>query len=241
MVEYHYRFRVVDVARKVRDALETYMRAFLREDAESSISSQSMDERPGGTNSGMKARKRMSMPSWRMEEFLGSLATELTAAGERNGGWATAEDRPPVVAYTFFVLNPRRAWISPTAADGGVGKDWTYGYRCALPPSVMQALAADPDVVRRAEEMERAEQIRWRMVDGVDRTASGIDDFDLIPEVIIPFRTSPPFSFLYCFWFFFTHALFRAFLLPGFAREPFLYCMDGKIKEGFRCASGVKR
>lgn len=206
VVEYVYRFRVVDVARKVRDALEAHLRAFLREDSESPISSQSVDERENSTNNGMKERMRMFMPSWRMEEFLGSLATELAAAGGGNGGRATEEDRPPVVAYTFFVLNPRRTWIYPTgggaAAVGGGGYDWTYGYRCVLSPSVMQALAADPEVVRRAEDMERAEQVRWRMVDGVNRTAFGIDDFDLRDEVIIAFRTFPPLSFIVFLFFY---------------------------------------
>lgn len=225
MVEYIYTFRVVDVARKVRDALETHMRAFLREDAESPISPPSVDERNVGINSGMKKRKRVSMPSWRMEEFLGSLTTELTAAGEGNGGWATAGNRPPAVAYTFFVLNPRRTWIFPAAADGRVSYDWTYGYRCALSPSVMQALAADPDVVRRAEEMERAEQIRWRMVDGVDRTASGIDDFDVREEVIIPFWIFPPpplFPSFFVFCFLLPMLCF-SFFSPGVCLRAILY------------------
>lgn len=143
-MEYAYQFQVIDVSKKVLHAVEAHMRAYLRDEATTT-------ETP---------MRRMYMPSWHMENLLGSLLSELreTKDGlEKRSG----------PAFTLFVLNPRRLWIFPglNPRTSSQQKNIKYGYRCGLSETMMSALATDPEVIQRAEYMERAEKPGWRVVE----------------------------------------------------------------------------
>lgn len=173
-VKYAYEFHVVEVANKVRDVVEAQMRAYLRDE----------DEQPGDTSGPLaenaatadeKNKPRleatgkknniarlMYMPSWHMEKLLGSLADALKMPHWKMGRGPMETTSGPAV--TLFILNPRRAWALPHGASSVGNGQISYGYRCGLSPSAMVALAADPEVVQRAEKMERTERMRWRVI-----------------------------------------------------------------------------
>lgn len=127
------------------------MRAYLRDEADAA-------DAPGRANAGREQR-HMYMPSWHMENLLGSLVAAL-----RPAQLETELDILPA-AFTLFVLNPRRSWALQHRDEKF--EEISYGYRCGLSASAMAALAADADVVQRALEAERKEQMQWRIVHGV--------------------------------------------------------------------------
>lgn len=165
-VEYAYQFHVVDVSTKARDAVEAHMRAYLRDEIdEAGEADEAADARGQQANAGREQKRHMYMPSWHMENLLGSLVTALRPE-KLEAELDSSEDDILPVAFTLFVLNPRRSWALPTLRDGKF-KEISYGYRCGLSASAMAALAADADVVQRALEVERKEQKQWRIVHGV--------------------------------------------------------------------------
>ncbi|CAM9103114.1 unnamed protein product, partial [Laminaria digitata] len=101
-----------------------------------------------------------------MEELLSSLAVKLRASGQREKRSMPAAAMVIPAAFTLFVLNPRPAWVLPREHKTVEGEKVTYGYRCGLSSGALAALAADQEVVQRAEKVERLEQKRWRIVHG---------------------------------------------------------------------------
>lgn len=121
-------------------------------------------ERPAGGTGSTQHGRQMYMPSWHMEELLSSLAVNLRASGQRETRYIPGSAMAIPAAFTLFVLNPRPAWVLPREQQIVEGPKVTYGYRCGLSSGALAALAADQDVVQRAEKVERMEQKRWRIV-----------------------------------------------------------------------------
>lgn len=177
-VEYVYQFRVVDVHNKVQVALEAHMRSHLRNEGKDpggnkSGSSLEKDIRVAGQTESRsspgdkKKTRKMYMPSWHMENLLGSLVDALKISEQPSS--------TPSTSFTLFVLNPRRAWALPLTSSSADDGKITYGYRCGLSLSAMASLAADQKVLLRAENMEQAEQARWRIVHGAPGEDPDID------------------------------------------------------------------
>lgn len=131
----------------------------------------------GGTDSKQNGRQ-MYMPSWHMEELLSSLAVKLQASGQRETRYMPGAAMAIPASFTLFVLNPRPAWIFPPEQTVVEGRKVTYGYRCGLSSSALSTLAADQDVVHRAEKVERMEQKRWRIVHEAGILAGSDDLYD---------------------------------------------------------------
>ena len=166
------------------------MRAYLRDEEEQPALEEEREEDEGGDESsaggqreerptggtGSKHNDRlMYMPSWHMEELLSSLAVELRASGQRETRYMPEAAMVIPAAFTLFVLNPRPAWLLPLEQKRVEGQKVTYGYRCGLSTDALAALAADQEVVQRAEKVERMEQNRWRIVHG----AGSLDNDDI--------------------------------------------------------------
>lgn len=161
------------------------MRAYLRdeeeEDGEKRESTGGREgERPtDATGSKQTSGTQMYMPSWHMEELLGSLAVKLQASGQRETRYLPEAAMKTSAAFTLFILNPRPAWVLPPQREKGMGGKVIYGYRCGHSSDVLATLARDEEVVQRAEQVERLEQNRWRIVHG----AGGQDNGGVFEDV----------------------------------------------------------
>lgn len=202
-VEYAYRYHVVDVDKRVRDAVEAHMRAYLRdeEDEEEEEVEEEEDKREsdgglrgerstGGTGSKQTSGRQMYMPSWHMEELLGSLAVKLQASGQRETRYLPDSAAKMSAAFTLFILNPRPAWVLPQEHQKSAeGRKVTYGYRCGHSSGALAALAGDREVVQRAEKVERLEQKRWRIVHGAGSQDNG-EFFEDVRICVLVWRSS---------------------------------------------------
>lgn len=179
------------------------MRAYLRDEEEQPGPGEEREEGEGGGKSSDGGRagergaggadskqsgRQMYMPSWHMEELLSSLAVKLQASGQRETRHMPGAAMAIPASFTLFVLNPRPAWIFPLEQKVVEGRKVTYGYRCGLSSSALAALAADQDVVRRAEKVERMEQKRWRIVHEAGSLEGSEDVYDFQDVRYVFFR-----------------------------------------------------
>lgn len=138
------------------------MRAYLRNEQElPAVEPETGPQRPSVAAEDGGRKRRMYMPTWHMENLLGSLVSALETPPS---GLNTEGELP--AAFTLFILNPHPALVLPSAgSEDAAGGEATYGYRCGLSASAMAALAADTEVVQRAKAMERKELVNWRVVE----------------------------------------------------------------------------